>query len=354
MKILLVMETWDMTSGPWESLYPYFRRILTSWGHEVRAVDNKKNYLPVGGKTAWDYPPTSWRAVLDRLNSAVVNRMLRRVAEEYQPDLVLLTKCENISYSTIRWLKQNTNAVLFNWDHDNPFFPANTSMDLLRSMPHFDVFGVWARYLIQPCLSIECPRVEYLPMFFSPERFQSGSEITEAQRRTFGSDIVFVGLGTRVRVELLEYLTDFDLGLWGNWDVLEPDSPLRQHVRGRVLDGESYARVLQCSKIAVNVLNTSNRGASNTRTFEGTGVGTLLLTEYSAEQAEELFLDGEEIVCFRSGEELREKAAYYLVHDDERQAIARRGRERTLREHTLDARLMKILTLTEDCRARKR
>ncbi len=40
---------------------------------------------------------------------------------------------------------------------------------------------------------------------------------------------------------------------------------------------------------------------------------------------------------------MRQKTAYYLEHDDERQAIAQKGYERVMREHTMEHRMKEML-----------
>ena len=350
MKNLLVMEAWDLITGPYESLYPFYRSILTALGHEVRVVDNKKNYLPVGRQTMWDYQHWHHRLRLYLLNNVIINQRLRRVAQQWQPDLILLGKCENVTSQTITWLKQRTRAVIFNWDHDNPFWPENTSLDLLRSIRLYDVFGIWAKFLFPALYSIGCQRAEYLPMFFNVERFRLDRDLSAEDQAHFTSDIAFVGNGSPERAEMLRHLVNFDLGIWGHWALLSADDPLRTRIRGPALDGRAYAKVMRCAKIAVNVMNMQCRMASNTRTFEATGMGVLLLTEYTREQAEDLFIEGDEIVCFRSPEDLREKVRYYLAHNTERERIAKAGQARTLREHTLEHRLGRILQVTEEIR----
>ena len=60
---------------------------------------------------------------------------------------------------------------------------------------------------------------------------------------------------------------------------------------------------------------------------------------------------GKEIVCFDDTKDLIDKIRYYLVHEEERAAIAQAGYERTLREHTYAHRfqaIFKQINLTYD------
>ena len=79
------------------------------------------------------------------------------------------------------------------------------------------------------------------------------------------------------------------------------------------------------------------------RNFEIPGCGGFLLTG-SADNLEQYYEDGREVVIFHDADELIDKIRYYLAHDEERSAIAQAGYERTLREHTYVHRFREIFT----------
>lgn len=79
------------------------------------------------------------------------------------------------------------------------------------------------------------------------------------------------------------------------------------------------------------------------RNFEIPGCGGFLLTG-GADNLEEYYQDGREVVIFHDDDELIDKIRYYLAHDEERSAIAQAGYERTLREHTYVHRFREIFT----------
>ena len=56
----------------------------------------------------------------------------------------------------------------------------------------------------------------------------------------------------------------------------------------------------------------------------------------------EYFVPGEEIITYQDANDATEKIKYYLVHEDEREKIAKRGYERILREHTYEKRFVDI------------
>jgi spore maturation protein CgeB len=82
------------------------------------------------------------------------------------------------------------------------------------------------------------------------------------------------------------------------------------------------------------------------RLYEATGVGTLLITDYK-DNLHTLFEPGSEVIAYNSAEECVELVTYYLAHEEERQAIARAGQQRTLREHSYLHRMQELVNIVE-------
>ncbi len=93
------------------------------------------------------------------------------------------------------------------------------------------------------------------------------------------------------------------------------------------------------------VFNCSITGDVTMRLFEGTACGALVLTDAVANGLDELFETGREIVVYQNDADLLEKVAYYLSHEEEREAIARAGQRRTLGEHTYAHRVAKMVEI---------
>jgi spore maturation protein CgeB len=73
------------------------------------------------------------------------------------------------------------------------------------------------------------------------------------------------------------------------------------------------------------------------RPFEFSGCGAFVLSGYAAGM-EEYYEEGREMAFYRGTDDLIEKVRYYLERESEREAIAKAGYERTMREHTYEAR----------------
>jgi spore maturation protein CgeB len=124
----------------------------------------------------------------------------------------------------------------------------------------------------------------------------------------------------------------------------------------RTLDHVPFGGAVK--KVGREILNVSERTSSTTtstasgasapyadqikgRNFEVPGCGGFLLTSSADDLGAYYDLD-KEIVCFDGIADLTEKIKYYLAHEDERNAIALRGYERTLRDHTYERRFADI------------
>lgn len=94
--------------------------------------------------------------------------------------------------------------------------------------------------------------------------------------------------------------------------------------------GDDMVRAINSYKIHLNC-NISND--INYRTFETTGCGTFLLTNYT-EGLEKLFDIGKELVVYNNLQELEDKVKYYLENEEEREEIAKAGYIRAKKDHT--------------------
>lgn len=96
--------------------------------------------------------------------------------------------------------------------------------------------------------------------------------------------------------------------------------------------GLAMYRTLQRSKITFNAhIDVARNFAGNMRMYEATGVGTLLLTD--GRHAEQKNFNDDEVVYYESVSDAIEKVNYFLRHEDERKAIAKKGQQRTLNEY---------------------
>lgn len=159
-------------------------------------------------------------------------------------------------------------------------------------------------------------------------------------------DVTFVGqaYGNRSRIIAQLRQAGIDSQAWGyGWE----DGRLSQ---------EEMIEVFGQSRINLNLTTASRQGALSFlpwrrrteqikgRTFEVPGCGGFLLSGY-ADNLEQYYEIGKELVCFDNARDLVEKARYYLTHEDERARIAEASYQHTLREHTYEHRFNEIFSI---------
>jgi spore maturation protein CgeB len=129
-------------------------------------------------------------------------------------------------------------------------------------------------------------------------------------------------------------------------EKLAASSRLRERFHGP-LWGRDYYQTLRDARIVFNRhIDVAQHYANNLRLYEGTGVGSLMLTDEKSNLAD-LFLPDHEVAVYRNAAEAVEKAQYYLDHDEEREAIAMAGQRRTLREHTWHHRMKEMVEIVK-------
>ena len=109
---------------------------------------------------------------------------------------------------------------------------------------------------------------------------------------------------------------------------------------------KEMGRIYSASKIGINY---SLNNDINMRIFEILSSGAMLLTsEVEGNGFDELFRDGEHLATYKNKEELVEKINYYLLHDNEREAIAKRGYELVISKHTYKIRLENMFSIIRE------
>jgi len=149
-------------------------------------------------------------------------------------------------------------------------------------------------------------------------------------------DISFVGRCYGERKGFIEQLrnSDIKIATFGQgWE------------RGGRVSQAELIRIYNQSKIVLNICKSS-RGDKiqiKGRDFEVPGCGSLSLTQES-EEIKEYYEPGIDIITYIDIDDAVQKIKYYLNHEKELNIIARNGYNKTLKEHTYEKRLEKILT----------
>lgn len=102
--------------------------------------------------------------------------------------------------------------------------------------------------------------------------------------------------------------------------------------------------IFKCSRINLNITLRSIKRAIPLRVYDILGAGGFLLTNYQMDMFRH-FVPDEDFVYYEDRKDLMNKIEYYLVHDDERVAIAKSAHDKIAAEHTFDVRVGQIVDL---------
>ncbi len=112
----------------------------------------------------------------------------------------------------------------------------------------------------------------------------------------------------------------------------------------RPIPAESYVRFYERAKIGFNVHNRGKYTVGGYRLFELPANGVMQISD-GGEYLSEFFDVGREIVGYDDVAGLVEKIRHYLDHPAQREAIAREGYRRVLRDHRIRVRLAQAADL---------
>lgn len=148
----------------------------------------------------------------------------------------------------------------------------------------------------------------------------------------------------RYRLSVVEAMQDFDLRIYGNegWLSLLEGSPLLERFHGPIDPNHELPHCFATAPINLNIHSIQCMGSLNQRDFNAPVAGGFLLSDW-APAAGRYFNPGQEAVYWSQIDDLRAKAAYFLRHPEERQALVERGRKRVEQSHTYAQRIDSLL-----------
>jgi spore maturation protein CgeB len=238
-------------------------------------------------------------------------------------------------------IRKATGAPVVNFYPDDPF--SNERSNRLAYGPNvlaaYDACFTFAHHLKPSYRSAGAQAVHYLPFARDPELH---SPVADPGPPAF--DVVFVGNLDEDRVRFLDALAaDYRVAVFGErtTTVVSRSHPLARATFGPAAYGINLARALATGAISINVMRPQNRGSHNMRSFESPACGAFTLSQRTPELTE-LFVEGEEIVCFETADELRAAVARWRNDAAGRATIARAGFER-VRNDTYARRASTIL-----------
>ncbi len=260
---------------------------------------------------------------------------------ELAPELVLVVKGAFLEGEAVQaWRRAGLKVA--NVFPDNPFDvmgAMGTGARLLEHLRACDRVYVHDRFLVGQLRQLGVRSV-FIAFARDPELHD---RIHVAAAGAGHVRVAFVGNPDPERIRFLRAVADLGLGLWGawHWAGFTEGDPLGRCVQGGVLLGQDMTRALGAATVSINVLRYSQKTAHNMRTFESPACGVCTISEAS-NGVLELMEDGQEVVTFRTPEELR-KVTLELLDDPRRTARIAEAGWRRVEGETYARRAQQIL-----------
>jgi Uncharacterized protein conserved in bacteria len=294
----------------------------------------------------------SLTALAERVVLATPKEDVVSIAAFERPDLVLALDGMDFAVDQVKRLRDMGIHTAI-WFTDDPYYTDITS----RLAPHYESVFTLERNCVPFYQQLGCNRVYNLPLGVYPGYYRPRNP-----RIGLRGDVCFVGTAfwNRVQVfhELLPRLESrvFRIsGIW--WDRLPEYDRWKNRIElGKWMAAVETAEYYNAHRVVINVHRapydeTFNQNSArvsavspNPRLFEIAACGTLQIVD-QRDDITQYYEAGSEIVTYSSPEQLAELIDYYLDHEQEREQIALRALHRTIRDHSYESRLARLLEL---------
>ncbi|NOY53570.1 MAG: glycosyltransferase [Deltaproteobacteria bacterium] len=322
MKILLVAVHFYSSFG-WSTA-----QALKRCGHEVHVFDYRKGVrLRAPGLRS---------LLVRRMNSRLLN-----VVKDQAPDLIFVQKGELIYPETLRAARSIAGCSLINW------FPDPRPMAypcVAGALAVYDYFFTKNPYWNRTLRNAGWNNVYYLAHAYDVE-IQKRLALSPGERERFGADVGFIGSMYPFRKTYFSGLIDVDLKIWGDgWRTLSGEDPMRRHCTGHDVRGMDHTRVINASRINLNLHHYDDIEGVNQRFFDIAGCGGFQIVDEKKEISKYLKPE-DEVICYRDAKDLRQKIHYYLEHPDDRETIRERGFRKIQTGNTYEDRIKELFSI---------
>lgn len=302
---------------------------LRRLGHKVTHLD-PRDMLP---SSAW-LDRIVWRLGGQWFGRQVAAEMKQAIRGQ-RFDLGFVDSGELVPPRVVKVLRQHATTVI-NYNIDDPTGPRDRQRFAAyrQAVPHYDLLAV--------VREDNLPELRALGARHALRVWRSADEISHAPRALsaddhakWDCDVLFLGTWMPERGPLLLELIQLGVPLTirgSNWQKAPEWNQLKPYWKGGSIEGDEYAKAIQCAKVNLGLLSKGNRDLHTTRSLEIPALGALFCAERTSEHMS-MYEDGQEAVFWSNAQECAAHCQALLADDEKRQEIARRGRERFLRNH---------------------
>jgi spore maturation protein CgeB len=278
---------------------------------------------------------------------------LQSLTNSFKPNAALTLVGFKLPFEKVEWLKKQKVKTAV-WFTEDPYY-----MDRTKIISRFYDFVFTIDSAPLDFYKVNGHKHAYhFPLATEPEVFYPKPIETK-----YSSDICLLGFPYPDRIKYIQFLlrnTPYRIRVVGQWrnclNLFRQNKNLTIHEEW--VEPAVAANYYNGAKIVLNThrpfnLRQNKNGLGiagksiNNRTFDVAACGTFQLIEFK-EDLPSHFIEDEEMVTFRSDQELIQKLDYYIPFEEERKRIATNARNRVLREHTFAQRLEEMLRIIEN------
>ena len=258
-----------------------------------------------------------------------VNRAIRAEIDKKRFDVVWIDKGVTIRPSTLQFVRKYLpDSVLISCSEDDMYARHSQTYWYLSGLKYYDIVFTTKTYNLGELKMLGARRT-CLFLDSYDERLHRRVVLTASDVKQLACDVVFVGSFENDRAERMLYLAEcgIQVNVYGNgWSQWMGRSP-GLIIHDKPLYGEEYVKAINAAKVNLCFLRKINRDEVTSRSVEIPACGGFMLGERTPRHLE-FFEEGKEAEYFGSNIEMLEKVRYYLEKNEEREKIARAGRER--------------------------
>lgn len=316
----------------------------------------------------FDCHQRTWPGILGRIERRLLvgpgiwqlrRDLIAKVRDE-KPDVVLLYQGHYIDKDTLQAIKACSHVT--GYHNDDPFGQGRTMRRYVHfheSLRHYDSFHVYRPQNLDDLRLAGVKNCAVLMPGFMPW-IDTPPALDPISRSRYASDMFFAGHFEKdVREDCLMRGVEAGLKVRVHGDPISwhrQASPILLKALGpiRPVQGLAYRQSIAAAGIALCFFSKKNRDQYTRRVFEITATGGFLLSERTPAMLE-MFPEGQSAEYFDSPDEFIEKVHHYMKHPDQREKIARNGRERAIHgRHDIHSRMRDWLANIEQWSARPR
>lgn len=317
-----------------QSLGNLYGQAFRSLGHQVQIVQ-----LPARSPLA--------NAIANKLASNTKTgfsptekaKSIIAVAEEYNPDITIVTRGHQLHPEAISRLRQLSSLACINIYTDSPFVvPGVSAPKLSKTFAEYSCVFTFSRALIPTFYQLGANDVQWLPFGYCPDFHVPVKDV----ENRFMSNVAYVGSWGPFQEQWLSQLTGLNLAIYGNgWKHARQNDHIYGAWRQGIGIGVEMPRAISGANIVFNMVRAEHCAGHSMKTFEIPACGGIMAVNWTEEHAE-FFEDGTECIFYNTYAELNEKLEFYLQHPSKLSSM-REGAARAIMPHSYKNRAKQIL-----------